>query len=441
MSTRRRPQGFQLEKVWAKNFRSIADTSIELDQTTVLVGPNAAGKSNVLDILRFVKDALRFDLEAAISLRHGFDAIRRRATDRMSDEVEIGLSATTRTIINRVGNHPVEYHQIEYGFTLAPESGGSYRVKKEYATVRPRGPRSSDAVEFQIEIEEGRLTAPVSLLQPGDLRARLLQDDDEEVVLDTTELWLSRMARSWALGRLHELTEGHDESPSHARTIDNLLRRISMMRFYHIFPNTIRDPQKLGNPHPLDEDAGNLASVLRGLERGPADAFDRLRRSFARLVPGATNLEVTSAGGYLVVRVLHEAVEGGVWVDLSQESDGTIRLLGLLTALHQRAPIPLPLIGIEEPELTVHPGALTAMADELKEAARRTQLIITTHSPELIDRITDFRDVDSLRVVELVHGATQVHTVSGAQKESVKQHLFSPGELHRQGELERFGGS
>ena len=432
MSTFNRPRRFQITKVWARNFRSIADASLNLDQVTVLVGPNASGKSNVLDILRFVKDALRFDLEAAISIRHGFDSIRRRTTDSLSEEVEIGLSATVSGSTN-FGNTS----RIDYGFILVPDPDRGYKVNLEYATVYPRDQKDFDPVLFRIE--DGRLTSPVSLSHYNDTRSRLWQDDDETSAFDTGELWLRRVARPWTPGRSQDLPEDDGTFFTFARPVEILLRRIASMRFYHIFPNTIREPQRLGNPYPLDEDAGNLASVLRDFDRDPRNTIERLKKSLGRLVPGVSDVEITSAGGYLVVRLKHEAALGGGWIDLSQESDGTIRLLGLLTALHQRRV--LPLIGIEEPELTVHPGALTALADELKEKSRTSQLIVTTHSPDLIDRITNFRDVDSLRVVELIEGVTEVNLVSGAQRESVMKHLFSPGELHRQGELERFGAS
>ena len=124
----------------------------------------------------------------------------------------------------------------------------------------------------------------------------------------------------------------------------------------------------------------------------------------------------------------------GTWIDLSQESDGTVRLLGLLAALYQTRS--LPLIGIEEPELTVHPGAMSQLADLLNEASRRSQVIVTTHSPDLIDCLTDYRTVESLRIVELVDGVTVVRRVADGQAEAVRKHLFSPGELHRMGELE-----
>ena len=432
MSMTARRRRFQISNVWAKNFRSIAEASITLEPITVLVGPNASGKSNILDILRFVKDALRFDLEAAISIRHGFDAICRRTADGPTEGLEVGLSAT-------IDGHSniAEDSRIDYKFSLVSDSSRGYRVREESATVYAGGLDDVNPIIFKIE--NGSLVSPTLQSPSADPRSRFLQDDDEAVAFDPAELWLRRVTRPWTLGRAQELSGNDETIAAFARPVEILLRRIASMRFYHIFPNTIREPQKLGNPHPLDEDAGNLASVLRNFERSERNTFDRLKRSLGRLVPGASDLEVTSAGGYLVIRIKHEDVKGGGWIDLSQESDGTIRLLGLLTALHQRRT--LPLIGIEEPELTVHPGALTALADVLKESSRMCQLMVTTHSPDLIDRITNFRDVDSLRVVEFIDGVTQVHTVAGAQKESVRKHLFSPGELHRQGELEQLGAN
>ena len=432
MVSHRRDQRFQIDRVWAKNFRSVSEASLDLSPITVLVGPNASGKSNVLDILRFVKDALRFDLEAAVSLRQGFDAILRRTSSTRPSVMEIGITATIGPVLRRP-----DRFRIDYSFTLASEPYGGYTVKREQAIVESDNADHKEPVVFSVE--NGRMTSPEFRQQYTGSGTRFRQDEDDGMELDVTDLSLRRVARAWRFERSSSAGESTEPIATMARGLDIMLARIALTRYYHIFPNTIREPQALGNPHPLDEDAGNMASVLRNLEREHSGAFAQLKRSLALLVPGVSDLEVTSVGGYLVVRLKHEDVQDGGWLDLAHQSDGTIRLLGLLTSMHQARP--LPLIGIEEPELTVHPGALTALADVLKATSRRCQLIVTTHSPELIDRITDFRDVEPVRIVELVRGATQINLVSEAQRESVAQHLFSPGELHRMGELEQFGAT
>ena len=242
------------------------------------------------------------------------------------------------------------------------------------------------------------------------------------------------MSRLWLLRDFDEYDENEETIRIMARALEHLFRSIISMRFYHIFPNTIREPQKLGNAHPLDENAGNLASVLRDLEKKRPSVMRRLKESLRRLIPGVSDLEIAPVGGYLVVRLKHDSIQGGSWFDLSQESDGTIRLLGLLVALYQSRR--LSLIGIEEPELTVHPGVLAVLADLLNEASLHSQIIFTTHSPDLIDCVTDYRHIENLRIVELIDGLTTVGHVANPQVEAVNRHLFSPGELHRTGELE-----
>ncbi|MXZ23969.1 MAG: AAA family ATPase [Caldilineaceae bacterium SB0665_bin_21] len=172
-------QPFQITKVWARNFRSIANTSVELDRLTVLVGPNAAGKSNVLDILRFIKDALRFDLEAAIALRHGPEAIQRRTVDGQTSDVELGLSAR-----NESGK--VRY-SLKYSFVLVVDNDGDFHVGQEYVRVHPRGLGKT----FEIRIEEGRLIQFEWQSAASD-GPRLVQP---AYYFSTSELWL--LARMW----------------------------------------------------------------------------------------------------------------------------------------------------------------------------------------------------------------------------------------------------
>jgi predicted ATPase len=262
-------------------------------------------------------------------------------------------------------------------------------------------------------------------------------DDDDIKDFDTNTLAfpiLRRLLRRRAQFDSDSLKRHERTEARMSLALMRFHRYLLGMRFYHIFPNTIREPQKLENARPLDEDAGNLASVLRQIKREYPEMYASLKDGLGHLIARVSDLDVTSAGGYLVVRLRHDGPHRGLWFDLSQESDGTVRLLGLLTALYQ--PGDISLIGIEEPELTVHPGALAVLADILNEASSRSQVVVTTHSPDLIDCVTDYRHVESLRIVELVDGVTTVGQVASPQVEAVKRHLFSPGELHRTGELQ-----
>jgi predicted ATPase len=183
----------------------------------------------------------------------------------------------------------------------------------------------------------------------------------------------------------------------------------------------------------LDEHGENLASVLRDFTRGKAHPWlNDLSQSLSEIVPGisADNpISVHQVGSYLVVRIKHD--QGSGIFDLASESDGTLRLLGLLTALYQNPP--LPFIGIEEPEMMIHPKAMGLLCDIIQEVSQRTQVIITTHSPDLINRFS----ADMLRIVERNQGITQIGPIEEDKRQVIEDQLFGAGDLLRLGGLER----
>ena len=385
----------QLTRVWARNFKSIRELDLELGPLTVLVGPNASGKSNVLDVLRFIRDAFEKNLDSAVADRHGIDNFKRNSPDGGTRDVEIGFE--------------VELHRfrMQYSFVLRAYAG-AYRVEREVGKFTSTVDRH--AME-ELEIRNGRVVKPKWL---------------NHLRLDTSELAFPKLVHVMFTLLNNESEVIHESDIAYDDAIGSLVV-IEAMRFYRLFPDTMRKPERPMNTHILDEDGKNLASVLREMSRRKSQFIAEINSCLGQIAPGVKHVVVQQSGGYLIVNVWHPSSTNstrGAWFDLSQESDGTVRALGLLAAFYQDGFASL--IGFEEPELMVHPGALPVLAEVMVEASHRSQVVVTTHSPDLIDRLP----VESLRAVEMRDGCTEVGPVSKTQTDAVLNGLFSAGELH-----------
>jgi predicted ATPase len=121
--------------------------------------------------------------------------------------------------------------------------------------------------------------------------------------------------------------------------------------------------------------------------------------------------------------------------DAASISDGTLRVLAALVAVAQeQLPFEPAIVGIEEPEAALHPRAMNALVDALDEATLRTQVLITTHSIELLDNPTI--QPKNVRVVEMVDGQTIIGPVDTANVEIVQRKLGTLGDLERDNRLE-----
>lgn len=207
--------------------------------------------------------------------------------------------------------------------------------------------------------------------------------------------------------------------------------------FYSIFPNDLRQPQKPVPERILSDHGENFVSVLQQIARTASVKRD-LITALSQVTEGVDDLCVSHAGGYIFAELLQKDMmtlgpgrppKSKSWFDLSQQSDGTVRMLGLLAALHQQSQAPQrdSLLVVEEPEIALHPGALAVLSDQIKAASKRRQILVTTQSPDLIERL----DAESLRVVERCDGASRIAPLDETQRQVIHDQLFNAGELLR----------
>ena len=381
-----------ITQVQVKNYRSLANVNVKLGSLTVLVGRNGAGKSTFLDVLRFVRDAIRHGLEDAIVARHGITSLRRWSPSKPYN-IEIGLTV-------KAGNF-----WGEYSFTITSGPRGTYRVQRELCSVG----KEPLQVEDRFETKGGKwITLPQGRF--GDISIR------NEKPIESTALILP------TLGLFSPL-------------FSNMRRHLGG-NFYNIIPNVLREPQKPSSEKILTDHGENFASIARLLPQKNR-RFPEMLSSLSKVVEGVNDLRVRDVGGYLVTELKHNELsdkfaknDNSPWFELASESDGTLRMLGMLVALYQNqspSQVRSALLALEEPENALHPGALAVLSDVLRESSRRHQLLITTQSPDLISRF----NVDELRVVERVEGITQIGPVDEIQRETIKDELFSAGDLLR----------
>ncbi len=365
-----------IRRVTIRNYKSIAACKVDLGPLMFLVGPNGAGKSNFLDALRFVADALRISSTTLCA-----------TGDRSARFV--AAQAVTRRIF-----------PCAWIFCCLPDSRAlcvSHRCETQ------RWLRSADrgmpdrcihgAPEASFQVESGAIKQASFQPHPAVLPDRLFL-----------------VAAS-----------GFAEF----RPVFDALSRIEV---YNLNPRIIASLQKPDPGEILRRDGGNAAVCCNGFSPEMRQA---VLADLARIVPGISEIDYRPLGSQETIE-FRQIVQGQdhPWRFLADSmSDGTLRALGVLLAVYQAstpsADQPRPLtVGLEEPESALHPAAARVLLGALREGARHCQILVTSHSPDLLDD-PDI-PTDALLSVDNREGLTRIGPIDEAGKDG-----NAPETVHR----------
>jgi len=408
-----------LRRVVLRNYKSIRECDVSLGPLTFLVGPNGSGKSNFLEALRFVAESLRTTMRQALRERGDVRELfwRGRGEDSQDFSVELHL------------NLP-DGKNARYGVTVGVAER-LFVIEEEHCSVT-----SQRKPEAEFRVEKGQ-RAETTIPTPPPASPR--------------DLYLTKISGYPEFSPVYDLLSG--------------------MRFFNIDPQRIREEALSGKParELLRNGEGALYVTQQAFRQH--EVWQRMHEYLRAILPTLGKFDVQtdqyivgttggagSAGLYSrdpdslsgeprsLKFVLstdsapypsHPPSHGLRVFDAGSMSDGTLRAFGVLLALFQcvdrpeREPIPL--VGIEEPEATLHPAAAGVLFDALREASHFAQVLVTTHSPDLLD-IKDV-DADSLLIVDMVDGQSVIGRADEVSKSIMRDRLATPGELLRQNQL------
>lgn len=383
-----------------KQFRSVPSGRIDFDNPTFLVGHNGSGKSNIADAIAFLAEAMSSPLHEILDRRGGIASILHKTPEK----------------------HPSP------NLGIAIECDYREHIKSEITNFDDLGPDLSNnisAIRYALEIKP--------------LPEYRFAVDREQCILtkfDGSKGWFDRQQKKLRTNVglfAGKTTEVRPESLAlpimgSINAFSPVLQLLGDMRVYSIEPSRLREMQDPDSGANLRRDGTNAASVLEEIRRRIPQDIPRIEQFLSAIVPGASSVSTIRHGQKLTLEFVHK------WNDTKQlnfeafnMSDGTLRAFALLLAVFQRERPSL--ILVEEPEASLHPAAMGAILDLLRHASKQMQVIVSTHSPEMLD--ARWIEDKHLRVVTWQEGATSVSPVSEMSKKALQQHLMGAGELLR----------
>jgi predicted ATPase len=363
-----------ITRLRAQHFRSLRDVDLQLGPLSILVGETGAGTSSVLDALAFVPAALAHGLDQALRERGGIAEIRRR-TSGHPDHVTLHLELADEAFV------------ASYRLRLAAPVGGDHHVAEEVCQVT--GLRDvGEPVAY-------RVTGGTLAAGAGDLQA----------APDRRDLYLRAVS---------------GQPP-----FDRVYRALRSLTLLDPQPAIVREHQLPDAAPWLARDGRNLASLVRSLAASQPEALERVVAYLAELVPGVTAMRHHAVGSRETVAFRQVMDNDAPWSFFaSAMSDGALRAAAILVGVFARGAVA---VAVEEPETGLHPGAARLLAHALAEAAETTQVVVGTHSPDLLEHGAP--EAERLFSVQRQRGSTVVAAVPEGHRDAVREGLFRVGGL------------
>lgn len=437
-----------ITEIEVQGYRLLNEFKANLGPLTVAIGANATGKSTLQDLLRLVCQAAERPINTVLKSRGGMYSVLTASPDVSG----MGWRITfTKPTANPVwASLPIDDNrELVYEASLVAVPG-YYGAVPQYEALRYAEPTAGHDSPFNfLEYRDG-------ISRVFDFETHRLIDFGEHLA-EQQDLFSGLEEEATPSGKpadggLKGIFEAAAEGPSlllaQVRYPQRFLQ-VSVLRMFFaswaFYPGFCVDEYSPIRTSPRDVEPGtvlfprgeNLAAVLHELltrheyMAAAQGLRDWLHSAYQDTFDAITAETVPGTKGKVAIRWHEKGLSRPL--DAFDLSDGVLRFLCLAAVLNN--PRPCPLVVIDEPEVGLHPKLLPVVADMLKAAAEHTQVLVTTHSPDLLDSFS----LDDVAVMVREERSVRWHRPSSRRTlrlllESVEGE--SLGELHRTGELE-----
>ena len=361
-----------IESVSIQGFRSLAGVEISaMPSTAVLIGANGSGKSNFIRFFEMLSWMLRSRKLAEFVERYGG-----------ADDQLFGGSGTTPRLSAKVG--------------MRTDAGlNEYRFALSYAHPD----------RFLFTEEELRFTR--NDLQGGTWWQSLGSGHTEAMIVEAAQ------------------ANGFPSvNPTTASVIVNLLRSCSVYQFHDTSDSSnLKKRWDSEDSTQLRSHGGNLAAVLYWLEQNDIRRYEEICRHIGRILPDFDRFEIRDSFGKVALRWKAKGTDKTFGAHLT--SDGSLRFFALVTLLNLPSEMLPDVILLDEPELGLHPAAVSLIGSMIQSLSQERQVIVATQSPLLVDVF----DLEQIIVMELLDGRTELSTLNAEEYKLWLEDCFTPGDL------------
>lgn len=411
-----------IKKLKIKNFKSIQETDINFAPLSMIVGANASGKSNLINVFRFIGDIASDGLENAIALQGGIPYLANANIAKGNPiEVEFALDLSEEHWVRSPKNTSIALaiQEIEYKFVIQPHLRGSgYRIAEDFLKIhyfcKEKNSTSDELPATDTPIEYStifhRKTTKSAIQLSLELIPNTVPDElKKSLSFDRTAAYFCE----WA-------NEDKDELMLHRISflLPPCFSENNFIRIFDFDPKELKKASSMASTKVLSEDGSNIASVLQNILRTKENRtkLTTLLNEFLPFISGISienNLDKSFS--YKVKENYSNKAFHANFL-----SDGTVSILAIIIALYFEEKSNI--IVLEEPERNIHPKLLSNLLSSAEDISQEKQVIITTHNPEFLKHA-------KIENVRLVSRDDRGHTRVQAPESSAIVRCFMENDL------------
>jgi len=401
------------------NFKSIAEISSSLQKYTVLIGPNAAGKTNIVAVFQFLSDVFKHGLDNAISLQGGRDFIRNINIGSEKDlkiGVEIDSSMddyfsiiSKRVSINReffknsdnvsldrfmrALRYAFKINKIKYDFTLY-----FLKTRKDFKVISENFHAEGDIYNIKRPFNYKKITDE-DFVSKGFLNISRKENkvsgdficEKEGTDLNFFDAMgdISNLLKFYRTINRNKLFLQSEHMPGYITNIGNFFKGISI---YNVDPKLSKTSSRFSGKTELEFDGNNLVVVLKNIMEDKELKY-KFSLLIKKMLPFIEDVAIERFYDRTLIASIKERYTKKRYIPASFMSDGTINIIAFIIILYFENKN---IVIIEEPERNIHPSLISKVVSMLKEVSTDKQIIVTTHHPEIVR----YSDVNNLCLVK-----------------------------------------